>query len=472
MDSLNRLTICVWALFTFALAHANNENEPSDSVFLPSGTLPIVHIDTKDAAPIVDKVNVIEAGLWVEIPQKCPDKDWALGSKENPVKLGIRGRGNISWEMPKKPYKLKFDKKTEILGMPKHKHFALLANYGWYLTWAGNLVGFDLAKMIDLGWTPTSQPCELMLNDEYLGMYFLTETIKIDKNRLNIYEQAENNEDVETIPYGWLIEIDNYDDEAQIKVVEKPGYEMRVTHHSPEILSDAQRSWLVTEFQTICDILNDSDSTIRETWVDYIDAESLAKYFIVKEIMHDYDAFNGSFYLYRDQEENARWKAGPVWDNAICSLDKNSWTMDDLPYFSRWKLMPAIWKTQNFQNALREQWKLFYPDKFSELSKKMYNEAFRCMYADAVDAKRWGKHSDIGPDHGTYYYNYLANNAKWIDDMINSKNNKIDFVFGDFNDSSTTQYFNLQGVRIDAQALSPGVYIRKEGTKCTKILIR
>ena len=211
------------------------------------GTLPVMHINTENSQPIVDKENYVSAGLWIEIPENCDDKQLGLASADNPVELNIRGRGNSSWKEDKKPYKIKFDKKTEILGMPKHKHFALLAGANSYTDWLGQAVGKELANMTELGWVPRYYPVELILNGRYDGIYFLYESVKIDSNRLDIFEQPEENTDPATIPYGWLVEVDNYADEFQVMVPDGE-YSMRVTHKSPEILSDMQRQWLIDDF--------------------------------------------------------------------------------------------------------------------------------------------------------------------------------------------------------------------------------
>lgn len=39
-------------------------------------------------------------------------------------------------------------------------------------------------------------------------------------------------------------------------------------------------------------------------------------------------------------------------------------------------------------------------------------------------------------------------------------------------DYTTIEYYNLNGVRVDSESLSPGLYIRKEGKRSTKILVR
>ena len=94
-----------------------DETTPDETAWpatMVSGTLPVVYINTEDAKPIVDKINPIPAGFWLD-PMGHSEIE-AVGSAEAPIALTIRGRGNASWKFVKKPYKLKFDKKTSLFG--------------------------------------------------------------------------------------------------------------------------------------------------------------------------------------------------------------------------------------------------------------------------------------------------------------------------------------------------------------------
>ncbi len=99
-------------------------------------------------------------------------------------------RGNSSATKAKKPYKLKFEDKQKPFGMKNDKTWILLANYGdWTLI--RSMVAWDLGKMLDgLKWTPDSRFTELFLNGKYLGSYQMVESIKIDKNRVNVDKEA------------------------------------------------------------------------------------------------------------------------------------------------------------------------------------------------------------------------------------------------------------------------------------------
>ena len=84
--------------------------------------------------------------------------------------------------------------------MKKNKHFVLLAlmddNGHAFLKYP---VAFELSKRIGLGWTPDYRFVELVLNGDYRGLYLLVEKIRIDKDRINVTEQKDGEEDDENI---------------------------------------------------------------------------------------------------------------------------------------------------------------------------------------------------------------------------------------------------------------------------------
>ncbi len=113
----------------------------------------------------------------------------------------IRGRGNSTWECPKKPYAIKLDKKAEVLGMPKHKRWVLLANY-FDKSCLRNSIAFEIARRSSgLEWTPRGYHVDVVLNGVMLGNYYLCEQIKVDENRVNLNE-------------GYLLELDKHFDEV------------------------------------------------------------------------------------------------------------------------------------------------------------------------------------------------------------------------------------------------------------------
>lgn len=399
----------------------------SDSELEPTYTLPVCYIQTVDNQAIDQKTTYIDAYFYMIDSDGTP----ICGSLEDPHKLGIRGRGNASWTYyDKKPYKLKFDKKESLMGMPKNKHFALL-NIPWgAFARYGNFFSFELGKEIGLEWTPSIYPVEVVLNGDYIGLYYLTETVRIDETRLNISEQSEGNTDLETIGEGWLVEIDNYTDENQISLPgDDPAFQKQnlFTVHTPEPMNDIHRQWITEELcnitQAICD-----DNIYSRTWEQYIDAESLAKYFIVQEIVHNFDSFVGSTYFYKDKN-SSKWCFGPIWDAGdnfeMGKTDWASWSTESSFSTRRRTWIKNIARHPVFWVKVRQAWENFrpmdrlgyYKDFFIGINREIHEALYR-------DALRWPE--IYGPNYSDakdapWSYDLARNHIQWIESKLHKE---------------------------------------------------
>ena len=83
--------------------------------------MPVMVINTVDEAPILDKENYVTCSISVSNAKA----EYCF----NELSAGIRGRGNTTWNMPKKPYKVKFDSKIDLFGNGAAKKWTLIANY-------------------------------------------------------------------------------------------------------------------------------------------------------------------------------------------------------------------------------------------------------------------------------------------------------------------------------------------------------
>ncbi len=133
--------------------NTNQDFQQTDIEFpatMVSGAIPVIYINTENNAPILDKVTLVNATCHIDCSMTDDFDDF--GSIENPLELTIRGRGNSSWLVDKKPYKLKFSKKQSLFGLPKSKHYALIAEsktIGMMSFWA-----FELARKLGMAWAP------------------------------------------------------------------------------------------------------------------------------------------------------------------------------------------------------------------------------------------------------------------------------------------------------------------------------
>lgn len=313
----------------------------------PSGTLPVLYINTENSVPIDQKETYIDAEYWLD----CTgfDQYESVGSIDKPEKLGIKGRGNTSWlHDGQKPYKMKLNKKTELLGMGKNKHWALLARLTNYHLF-NEVLGFELGRKLEMPFVPEVRPVEVVLNGTYIGLYFLTETIRIDDNRLEIAEQPDENEDLETIGDGWLVEMDNNQDPAQIAVPQPQGYNLLITHHTPEVISDIQKEWLTYQFEQITTSIN-SVNKQENHWESLVDLVALAKHQIVQECLQNFDGYLGSCYIHKDT--GGKWCFGPLWDLSASWVYKQ----EMLAERENQHLIGEFFKFPAYRKVLREVW--------------------------------------------------------------------------------------------------------------------
>lgn len=358
---LARLLCCMFfALILMCCADDIETNEPTTPIVAHiSGTLPVLYINTENQKPITSKTEYINAGYWLDpvgIDDMAP-----LGSEAEPLPMQIRGRGHSSWKGQKKPYKIKLGKKTAIMGMPENKHWALLKPT------EDTVAGLHLGKLMNMTWTPSFRPVEVVLNGDYIGLYFLTETIRIDENRVNIYEQQDQETNPDLISGGWLVEVDNYHDECQITIPENNRWNLTLRYHSPEDLSNSQLQWLTNEFKAINTAIYSTDKT-STAWEEHIDVESMARFFILQEVMDNPDGFHGSFYLHKDLKDGSKWIAGPIWDLLCYNREKTDYTFKMKVHYGfipHW--IGEIIQYDSFCQAVRDVWSEVYPSKLSEI---------------------------------------------------------------------------------------------------------
>ncbi len=387
----------------------------------PSGTLPVLYIQTENSTAITSKEDYINATYYLD---NMGLSDYqSIGTKTEPLDMEIKGRGNYSWTgFDKKPYRIKLADKQQLLGMNKSKHFTLLAHADDSNDRKGfmrNAVGFELSKLIGMTYTPDAKPLEVVLNGDYIGLYFLTENIRVDKDRVNIVEQEDEETDASAITGGWLVEIDNYDTDPHITIKEGGKTTMWITYKTPEVLSYLQEQYLTQQMKLI-DNLVYGDKNSNELW-NHLDMDALAKFYIVQELTDNYESFHGSCYLHKDIGANAKWNFGPVWDfGSSFNRDKSQYMYQGDVWHNHW--IPEICKFPAFMNRVKEIWNEFYNGKYNNIYTFIDTHESLIKQAVVKDKERWPQY------HGsqtlsTYIdrtTDVLRKNAKWLNEQWKS----------------------------------------------------
>lgn len=373
-----------------------------------SGTLPVLFInvytdqtktvlDNEIISKDLDHKNYFKnAEYWLDL-NGC---EWmeaegakSIGSPQEPLPLEIKARGNWTRRgFSKKPFKLKLGSKEKMLGLSKSKHFALLAHADDNFGYLRNFTGFNLGRRIGLPWTPNQQPVEVVINGDYRGLYFLTESIRIEKDRINITELDDNVSDPALASGGYLVELDNYDEDNQIRMAEKvaPGVNLpvvdmlRITWDTPEEYSELQKRFVTDQFSAINNSIGENSD---ETW-SYLDLDDAARYYIVEEIISHVESYHGSTYLFRDHGEGQKWHFSPLWD---CGNAFNGPTDDffywHTPFGSTW--IPSMRVNDKFNSKVAQTWMWFMTNGYDGLTDDIETYINHIAEAAKADRTRW-----------------------------------------------------------------------------------
>lgn len=256
------------------------------NVLMDTG-LPVIYINTQNSAPVVSKEDYLK--MNVRITSDKPE----YSLDHNGFEDEIRGRGNATWDSPKKPYRIKFDKKTSLFGLAAAKSWVLLADYR-SPTLLQNILGFELGKRFGLPFTHNFRHVEVVLNRNYAGTYILTEQVQTGKGRVDIDEKK-----------GFLLELDfHYDDEVKFRT---ELFDLPVLVKSPEDITAESLNAIKEELNALEVAVNNG------SYADLIDVDNLIDYIMVNDMIMNFELqVPASVYMYK--EVNSKIKMGPLWD--------------------------------------------------------------------------------------------------------------------------------------------------------------
>ena len=360
-----------------------------------SGTLPVLYIITEGHRNIVSKDDYLDAFWWIDA--MGIDGYESIGSAESPKMMQIKGRGNATWTMhDKKPFRLKFSQAQPVLGMPSSQHWVLLSGSDYWIGQINDALPHEIGRQMGMSWNPDQRPVEVVLNGQYIGLYHLTEKIRVEKNRVNIIKQKDRETDSTKVTGGWLLEIDNYDEPGHIEFTEGNGWPFWATPHSPEELSNVQRNYM-TDFLIQADSAIYCEDKSSTEWEKYIDIDSLAIFYIIQEIMDNCEAFHGSCYFHKQRGDSTKLVFGPLWDfgssfsRYTATYEFDHFIYDEAPSYVHLRWIAEIAKFPRFQECVREHWQRFYSEVYPQLGQFLDEFGDRIKAAGECDYKHWPK---------------------------------------------------------------------------------
>ena len=386
---------------TQILIKTKNE-EKRYTIYLYAFTgLPVVWIETENRQEIVSKEDYVKASFRLV-------EDVVTRSAGDIIEdsVLIKGRGNSSWQMPKRAYRLKFDRKVSLIDEPSDKSWVLIPNYS-DKTSLRNALGFYMGRQSMIEYTPRFHFVELMLNGRYHGLYQLCEKIKASENRVNVGKE------------GYVMEIDfRADSENDSRFFRVPHIENAINIKEPDVeYGDVSFNLIqsyINEVDSVlfCDNFKDSISG----WQKYLDVNSFVDWYLINEISNNTDARQTSS-IYLNYSIGGKLKMGPLWDFDIafgnCSYrysHEGFWIREG-QWYSR------LFEDPFFVEKVKERFDFFYEKK--NLFQSYINDMSNYLrYSVQENENRWGtlyEYTWTNYDIWGSYQNEIQSLKIWID---------------------------------------------------------
>ncbi|MBB5396521.1 CotH kinase family protein [Mucilaginibacter sp. AK015] len=305
------------------------------SIFNFTG-LPIFNLTT--SGPVVSKDDYVTGTLNI-------NTNGIYEQETNDIALQIKGRGNSTWVLhPKKPYRLKFNSKAKVLGLPAAKNWVLLANYS-DKTLMRNYIADGVAQSLNGDFTPHGIFVEVVMNGTYVGNYMLTEQVEVNPGRVNITEIKSGDNADPNITGGYLLELDQrQEDENRFTTNAKLPFTVK----EPGSITPAQMAYIKTYIQdTENAIFAPNFADPVNGYARYINTDSFINWFLVNELFKNQDAANfSSMFYYKDR--GGKLGMGPAWD---FDLGAGNVDYSDATKPDGWWVRTGPWFSRLFQDA-------------------------------------------------------------------------------------------------------------------------
>lgn len=300
-------------------------------------------------------------------------------SDDEPVE--VRGRGNSTWGLPKKPYRIKFPVKFSPVGLDhaKAKSWVILA-HDMDKSLLRNHLAFEISRILfnasenyhnegAVMFTPCSQFVNVYMNDDYHGVYQMSDKMEVAKGRIDIDRlKAVDGSDASKITGGYLVETNIHHDEGYpVSFNSSRGIYMDHKYPKDDDCDIAQYRYMEDFIYKAESILYSYDfKDPQYGWRKWFDEKTLADYMIVKELAGDMDGYTSTYFYKRRGIDKIFF--GPVWDvDKGWNNDKrepHGNTLSQLMIYGGFYMPPYInpdwfhrfWQDEEFRKFVGTRW--------------------------------------------------------------------------------------------------------------------
>ncbi|MFT5190026.1 MAG: L-ascorbate metabolism protein UlaG (beta-lactamase superfamily) [Verrucomicrobiales bacterium] len=486
-----------------AIAEDRKAGAPTLPTF--ESNLPVVVVETFDTA----SENVTEfVPVVVNLHEPVDGVTRLTDAPTVSTRAVYRLRGKSSFQFPKKQYRLELrdqteeDKKLSLLGMAADSDWIL--NAPWVdKSFIRNTLVYELGR--DIGMTAMgTRLVEAFVNEDggplnyeedYRGVYVLTETIKRGGDRIDIERLAPCHEEEPDISGGYVVRFDKVDGPTL------PGFGgLQATIPDHDEITAPQRTWIsdyIRDFQSRTRGADSSDPVLGFRAV--ADEQSMVNIMLINEFTKEQDTYIFSHYLHKDRGGPLTF--GPLWDYNLCfgagisTTGTDNWNYSSRNSQLRWE-GHVFQGDVEFRQRFIDDWTAL---RSSHLSVEQWNARIDRHAAPLLDREGsetgpatrnfvvWDTLGErnlnefISPVTETYeeQIQFLKDWAKdrfdWIDDefvnppRLKIANDVLTMTFGSLF-ASGTAYYTLDGSdpRLPGGDVSPSALVYEEGITLTE----
>ena len=312
-------------------------------------------------------------------------------------------RGNSSAFYPKKPYKIRLQSKADLLcrnnANYRDKQFILICDEELKA-----FQGFELSRLLGMTWVPGYRYVNLIINDEYCGVYMLTENVRRNTNcRLNVKKD------------GFIFECDAYwwNEDYYIPSLIDTHLNFTFKYPEPEELTDAQKAYMTQ-------LLNAYEYSLWDgTYPDYIDVPSFARWCLGQDILATRDAAGvNRYYTKYDATSSSKLVMPMMWDFDSAEGDTTNWSVVHQMF------MFPLFESSNrtFVNEYVAQWEAVAPILYTSMYNVINNfkstqQGQGIMASMPLNNTRWDS------NYPTYSFFYFR--AQWFKTRFDWLNRNI-----------------------------------------------
>lgn len=385
-------------------------------------------------APLQDGVPVID--VYVDGGEEIVSKDEYLKATivileegKSPVSSRgkIKGRGNYTWNYPKKPYKIKFDEKLAAFGFPANKDWVLLADY-CDKSLLRTAYMCEISSALDVNYPLRYRHVKLYINSEFRGVYTFIDQIERKEHRVDVEDD------------GYLFENDNYYMSEPLHFVTSlKRYPFTFKYPDPEdgeiAEGDEKFEYIRSFMDTFETLLYSDDFLAKDGYREMVDLQSFAKWFLAAELTATQDP--NMYYVL--PKRGAKLQTGPLWDSEYSlgisyrSDPAGAWATPpfkpvfDQEIWSRWKYYGRMFKDPFFIEAVKKEWAVL-KSRIPAVEEKIAAVAENISEAQESNFEKWqilDSYEGAGliclgswKAEVEYCEDFLRQRVVWLDDFI------------------------------------------------------